>query len=529
MMREQSTKISLRRGIATGRCICVALMAVVTLLFAAGMPTAQANVSLPRWLFSDHMVLQREAAVPIWGTADPGEKVTVTIAGQTHETTADSEGKWRVQLAPLFPGDPQVLTVAGENTLAYNDVQIGDVWICAGQSNMKMQMSQIVNAEVEIAAADQPAIRLCSPGNNVAPEGPTQTMRGNGWVICTPQSVKAFSAVGYFFAKRLNEELQVPIGLINIAWSGTPAEAWMDPETLASIAPGAAYQADWKNRVSAYDADKAKATYDAAMAQYAADKEKAQTENKTFLGRPPTLEPSPLINSSYPSTLYNALLPPLIPYGIRGVIWYQGEHNIDRGKDYRIVLPALIASWRKLWGQGDFPFYYAQLANFKAPNQSQGWVDVRDSQRSTLAVKNTGMAVTNDLGESNNIHPLNKQEVGRRLGLWALAKTYGKNIVCSGPLYRSHKIEGATIRIAFDYVGGGLASRDGLPLKWFTISGADGQFVPAEARIEGDTVVVSSSAVPQPTAVRYAWKDDPQGANLGNKEGLPASLFETTP
>lgn len=502
-------------------------------LFAAAMlsaMTARADVK-PASVFSDNMVLQRDKPLPVWGKADPGEKVTVKIAGQTQETTAGADGKWKLALAALKLGEPLEMTVAGKNTLLLKNILVGDVWLCSGQSNMARPVPYAQNAAAELAAAQYPATRFFTVPNVTAPDGPSDEITSTGWAACTPETAASFSAVGYFFGKYLHKELDVPIGLINSSWGGTPIEAWTDAESLAAVASGAASQAASKRQVAAYDPEKARAAHEAALTKWNDDKAKVQAEGKEFKVPQPQFVESPLASRNYPSTLYNGMIAPLIPFAIRGVIWYQGESSVGLGKSYRIVFPAMIEGWRKNWGQGDFPFYYVQIANYggaaQTPIQEHGWVDVQESQWATLALKNTGMAVTNDIGDAKDVHPENKQDVGKRLALWALAKEYGRDIVYSGPLYKSCKIEGGKVRLFFDCVGGGLVSRDGQPLKRFAVAGEDKKFFHAKATIDGDTVLVSSKDVPHPVAVRYAWANNPEGANLANKEDLPASLFRT--
>jgi sialate O-acetylesterase len=485
-----------------------------------------ADVKLPA-LFSDNMVLQRDRVVPVWGTAGAGEQVTVTLGEAQATTTANQEGQWRVQLPAQPAGGPFELTVAGKNTLTLHNVLIGEVWIASGQSNMEWPVSLSLHPEQEIAAANYPQIRLFGVKHTVASQ-PRQDTEGT-WVECTPQTVAGFSAVAYFFGRDLHQALGVPVGLIKTAWGGTPAESWISRPTLEA-------HPDLKGLVERWDAVRLQALEDyvGAVDQYfqqvARWVQNAQSSGLlTPMPAAPGL-PGILQNPWRASGLYNGMIAPLIPYALRGAIWYQGESNANRAYQYRTLFPALIQDWRRAWGQGDFPFLFVQLANFTAPPAEPGesdWAELREAQSMALALPNTGMAVAIDLGEADNIHPPNKQEVGRRLALAARAIAYGQPVVYSGPLYQSMAVEGHSIRLWFRHLGGGLVAQGGGPLRGFAIAGADRKFVWAEARIEGETVVVHSDQVPQPVAVRYAWANNPEGCNLFNQAGLPASPFRT--
>jgi len=424
------------------------------------------------------MVLQQKMPVPIWGWADPGEKVTVTLGDAKATATAGQDGKWMVKLEPMAAGGPHAMTVAGANTIALKDVLVGEVWVCSGQSNMQMSVRASNDAEKEIAAADYPNIRLFTVARKIA-EQPVDDCQGS-WVACSPETVPNFSAVGYFFGRKLHKDLDVPVGLINSSWGGTLAEAWTSHEGLL-----------------------------------------VDDDFKPILQRAEKFEPK---NPNQASNLYDGMLHPLIPFAIRGAIWYQGESNVSRAAQYAKLFPAMIADWRKHWGEGDFPFLYVQLAPYRYGNQDpRNCAELWEAQLKTLSVPNTGMAVITDIGNVKNIHPRNKQDVGKRLALWALANTYGKDVVYSGPLYESMKVEGNKIRLQFKHVDGGLVARGG-KLTNFTIAGKDGEFVPAEAEIDGESIVVHSSAVDRPVAVRFGWRDDAE-PNLFNKAGLPASPF----
>jgi sialate O-acetylesterase len=488
---------------------------------------SRADVRLPG-VFGDHMVLQRDMAVPVWGWGDPGEKVTVSLGDQTKTATADRSGKWMIKLRPLKAGGPYVLKVQGKNTIERSDVLVGEVWLCSGQSNMQMTVNGCNNFEQEQAAANLPRIRMMTVAR-VAAETPQTDCKGD-WAVCSPETVGAFSAAGYFFGRELHKQLDVPVGLINSSWGGTPIQAWTslgDQQAAPKLKP---MLDDWSKRIAAYDPEKDKAAYEKQLAAWKKQVEKAKADGKQT-PRKPVPQGDPKLSQNRPANLYNGMITPLAPYAIRGALWYQGESNAG-GKDamlYGLQLSMMIRNWRRIWGQGDFPFEWVQLPNFhaaqKEPSEPSGWVTVQEEMRKTLKVRNTGMAVTIDIGEADNIHPKNKQDVGKRLALWALAKTYGKDVVACGPLYKSMKKRDGKIVVKFDYGGGGLLMT-GDKLKGFAIAGADKQFVWADATIQGDAVVVSSPTVKNPAAVRYAWADNPD-SNLYNKDGLPASPFRT--
>ncbi|WP_417734722.1 sialate O-acetylesterase [Rosistilla oblonga] len=452
-------------------------------------------------IFSDSMVLQRELPAPVWGWADAGEEVTVTLGSQTKKTKAGDDGRWQVQLENLQANATgQKLVVAGSNTIELNDVLIGEVWICSGQSNMEWPLSKATNGSEEVAASDHPQIRLFNvPGHTTSPVA-KETCAGE-WKVCQPGSAGGFSAVGYFFGRRLQKELNVPIGLVGTNWGGTRIEPWVSPEGFHKV-PELKSIAD---QVDAYTA-----------------------ETK--------------VGASSPSAIYNAMVHPLVPFSMRGAIWYQGESNGAEGESYYHKTRALVSSWRELFNP-NLGFYWVQLADFKQPTDDpaggDGWAKLREAQTKALDIDHTGMAVITDIGEANDIHPKNKQDVGDRLAQWALHQTYDKQqIVPAGPLFKSQKIEGDSIRLSFDYVGGGLivGKKEGLAateevkqgkLARFAIAGADKKWHWADATIDGDTVVVKSAEVAEPVAVRYAYSMNPEGANLYNKEGIPASPFRT--
>ena len=634
---------------------------LVVLLCACSWPVL-ADPVLPG-LFSDHMVLQQQRALPIWGWADPGEQIVVTLGAQSRRAVASPDRRWKVLLSPMKAGGPFLMTVRGKKAILIKDVMVGEVWVLSGQSNMTFALSSAAGAETEIPQANYPEIRLFTVPQESTLH-PQQDTLAN-WQICTPETSKEFSAVGYFFGRELHEKLGVPIGLIHSSWPGTGAEEWAslpslhgDPQ-LASIlgswqdAPGeakylAAHAADF--RIEFGDFEFMKRDSDAAVSfsnfddgssrntlggswtytwktapdtvfqltqpgrrgsGYAAQVSGqlgASDTARLVSNFSPNLSPADL--SAYdgirfyyrgkgyfrfrslqptitdwddygtsafqarpdwqavtiwfrdlkqdgwgvtmpftpqalsglvlemvrapddiarpPAGLFNGMIAPLIPYAIRGAAWYQGESNARKAYQYRRLLPAVIKGWREVWGEGDFQFLIVQLPNYGAHDvqaDENAWAELREAQLMALQVPNTGLAVTIDLGEADDLHPHQKAEVGRRLALWALGTTYGEDILYSGPLYDAMKIENSRIRLSFKHAAGGLEARRGT-LRGFAIAGADKRFHWAEAIIDGNTVLVSSPEVSDPVAVRYAWGGNPD-CNLYSQEGLPASPFRT--
>ncbi|MCX5675360.1 MAG: sialate O-acetylesterase [Planctomycetota bacterium] len=488
---------------------------------------AQADVKLPA-IIGSNMVLQADMKAPIWGWADPGEKVTVTLGDQKAEAAADKDGKWQVRLEAMKAGaGPLEMTVAGKNTLKLANILVGEVWICSGQSNMAMSVKSSGDSDKEIAEAKYPKIRLFKVAN-VTSDTPLTDVKGQ-WEECSPETVPGFSAAGYFFGRDLFKALGVPVGLVHTNWGGTPAEAWTSREGLESEPTLKPIYERYEQTLAAYP--KAKESWEAVKDKRIADWEKAAQKAKAdgkAAPRKPGPPAAPGTGAGRPSCLYNGMIAPLIPLGIRGAIWYQGESNAGRPLEYRRLFPAMIQDWRKHWGQGEFPFLFVQLANFMARKDEpadSNWAALREAQTLTLALPKTGQAVIIDIGEGNNIHPKNKQDVGKRLALAALAGTYGKDVVYSGPMYESMKAEGDKVVLKFKHVGGGLVAK-GDKLTGFAIAGEDKKFVWADARIDGDTIVVSAKDVAKPAAVRYAWADNPD-CNLYNKADLPACPFRT--
>lgn len=464
------------------------VVGILTVLAFTPLPTVgHAETSVPA-VFGSGMVLQRELPIVVWGQDAPGTPVRVSVANREAAAKTDSDGRWRVTLEELRAEGPHVMTVRGSSTLRFDDVLVGEVWLCSGQSNMEWPVREALNPEAEIAAANHPRIRHLKL-NHRASRKPTDDVDTQGtWQTCSPDTVANFTGVGFFFARYIQAQLDVPVGLIGSNWGGTRIEPWIPPGGFKSVP---------------------------ALADIA-DK----------LDQFPTIKDDGAVSHQSPLAIYNSMIHPLVPYGIRGALWYQGESNMGEHMIYHEKMKALIQGWRQLWKRDDLPFYFVQLAPFryKAPHLPPlMW----EAQTATLSVPHTGMAVTVDIGNVADIHPRNKQDVGKRLALWALSQTYGQaGIVVSGPLYHSMRVETGRIRLFFDHLGGGLVSRDGQALRHFTIAAADQKFVDATAVIDGDSVVVSSPDVAHPIAVRFGWHEESE-PNLSNAAGLPAAPFRT--
>jgi sialate O-acetylesterase len=507
----------------------LALMFLVLAL--AGVSAARAEVRMPK-VFGSHMVLQQGKPLPIWGWAQPQEKVKVQIAGITQETQANEKGEWKVVLPAMPAGGPFAMVVSGSDAITFEDVMIGEVWLCSGQSNMEMGIGQAANGAAEIAAANHPGLRLLVVPKRLAPQ-PEADMEGT-WKVCTPQSAaegpwNGFSACGYYFGRTLNQQLGVTVGLIDASWGGTCIDTWTPPVGFAAVPA----LRDENERVQLADpysplhqqrAGEACQTIEqwlgAAKAAVAAEK-----PVPSLPGFPEELL-SPH-NEQNPTALFNGMIFPVCPFAMRGAIWYQGEANMGQGMLYTEKMKALVGGWRQLWQEGDFPFYFVQIAPYNYGDNPATEAELWEAQAAApTAIPNTGMTVVNDIGNLNDIHPTNKQEVGRRLSLWALAHTYGRsNVVCSGPVFKSMTVEGDKIRLAFDQVAGGLSSRDGKPLSWFEMIDSDeGGFVPADAQVDGATIVLSSPQIKHPAAMRFAWSMLAE-PNLMNSAGLPAGAF----
>ena len=515
------------------KLVCYVLLSVVFLLVLnAGV---LADVRLPQ-IFGSKMVLQRDIELPIWGWADPGEKVTVEIGNNKAQATANGKGQWMVKLSRMKAGGPVDVVVKGKNTIRLTDVLIGEVWVATGQSNMEMGVTEVVNSQQEVAEANYPQIRLFMVRWSTSAWPVSDFIEPvdfyEKWRICNPENITkgeygGFSATAYFFGRELHKQLGVPIGLIDSSWGGTYIEPWTPPEGFAAIkADEITRQIEYANKI-----------YQKTVQDTLVQLESwLQNARKTVAAGGFALSPAPpwpehlLNNNRRPTALYNSMIHPLVPFAIRGAIWYQGESNFRDGMMYHEKMKALIGGWRTAWGQGDFPFYFVQLAPYKYRNSKPSSLpEMWEAQVKSLSIPNTGMAVITDLvHDITDIHPINKQGVGKRLALWALAKTYGReNLVYSGPLFKSMKVEGDSIRVSFNHIGGGLTTRDGNVPDFFEIAGSDKKFVKAKAKIDRDTVVVSSGEVSEPVFVRFGWHEDAV-PNLINKEGLPASPFGTS-
>ena len=501
---------------------------------------AQDGLALAK-AFGDHMVFQQGKPTAVWGMAPAKAEVTVEFAQQLLKATAGADGAWSVQLAALKTNaEPQTLKVsAADAKLELTDILVGEVWMCSGQSNMAWTLSRAGNATEAAATANHPNLRLFTTPPATAAT-PQRDITGGQWQICTPDTAPSFSAVGYFFGRELVEKLDTPIGLVGTAWGGKPSEAFTSRETLEATPAAKPLLAEMDAAQAKYDPvaaearyAKSKAAYDAKMKAFREAKKKG--ENPKNPGRAPGKQSAPNLNPSASCAIYNRMIAPWNSFAIAGAIWYQGESNQYRAVQYETIFPAMIADWRKQRGGDEIPFYFVQLANFKAPSTEPGvadvWAELQNAQTLTLQkLPKTGMAIINDIGEAGNIHPKNKEDVGKRLSLWALAQHYGQKVSpISGPILKSHEIVDGGIRVHFDHVGDGLKSRDGEKLQRFAITGDDQKWVWANAKIEdgGKSVLVSSPEVAKPAAARYAWAANPEGANLVNSAGLPASLFRT--
>ena len=495
-------------------------------MFAAASLHAEVKLASP---FTSHMVLQCDTKVPVWGTADAGETITVEFAGQKKSATADANGNWRVDLKSMkASAESRTFTVIGSKTaqpVQLDDVLVGEVWLASGQSNMDFSMSKkikyfagVTNEEAEIAAANYPLIRMFV---GVAQKTYAPTNRvGGEWKVCTPENAPAFSAVAYFFARDLQREIKIPVGVVVESFGASTAEAWIDRPTMANDPKLKPLLDSFDGKVENFKTNRPALVAALRLQEVAATNDAPKSRRRTPGPR------DPVQDQHNATVLFNGMIAPVIPFAIRGAIWYQGESIVDANKGgielYPHVQATLVRDWRQLWGEGDFPFYIVQLAGQEAASNSPL---VREAQAAILSLKNTGMAVATDIGEAKNVHPKNKQDVGDRLARIALANVYRHKIEFSGPVYDSIKIEGDKIRVKFSRADG-LVARDGI-LKWFTLAGADGKFVPANAQIDGKTVVVSSPEISAPLAVRYAWVNFPNGGHLYNSAGLPAAQFRS--
>ena len=486
-----------------------------------------AELKLPA-MFSDSMVLQRDQPIKIWGWATSGSYVSVSLGDQNKTAKADEGGRWELMLDALSAGGPHQLMIEGDGEkFVAKDVLVGEVWLCSGQSNMAMTVSRSKNAAKEEAAAKYPQIRMFKVDSGHSLE-PQQTCTGK-WTVCSPETVGGFTATGYFFGRRLHQELNVPIGLINSSVGGTSVESWTSMPAQTAVASIKPRLEAWQSEDAAFDEAKASAAYEKSLAAWKVKAAAAKADGKP-VPRKPTVPARPRNDRNYPANLFNGKINPLIGYTIKGAIWYQGENSSGRGFShlYGDQLTTLIKDWRDRWGQGNFPFGWVQLPNFRAaqtqPSQTDGWVLVQEGMLKTLKVPHTGMAVTIDVGEEKDIHPKDKQTVGHRMAQWALADVYKKDVIAMGPVYRGSTIRGNEVTIEFDFADG-LKSR-GDTVAGFAIAGEDKRFVAAKARIDVNKVIVSSDKISNPASVRYAWAANPV-ISLYNSADIPASPFRT--
>ncbi len=493
---------------------------------------AVAELNLP-FFFTDGMVLQQEKGARIWGWSSPNAEVKATFGGKTASTKCDPQGAWKLQLDGLKASSEgrELIIEAPGHRKVIKDVLVGEVWIASGQSNMEWRMSGADGGNEEDQVANDSLLRVFEL-NNEAKASPQNNCWGK-WRATKPGHTKSFTAVGYFFAKKIRQELNVPVGIIECAWGGKPVQAFVSRDGLAKTPAGLKLVKWQEGVISRYDPKKAEEDYQRRLAKYQAD---LAAWNKTKKGKKPRgfgKPQHPATNPRHPCTIYNGMIAPLTGYGARGVIWYQGESNANKqtSSDYEELLGSLVADWRTRWGQ-DLSFYWVQLANFKKPTTAPGandpWTVVQDEMRRALkTIPNSGMAVINDVGDAKDIHPRNKRAVGERLARLALAKNYGKkDLVFSGPLYAGHEIKEGKVHLNFEF-NDGLKSRDGKPLQRFEIAGEDGKWHWATAEIKEGRVILSNKQIKNPMKARYAWAANPLGANLVNGEGLPASCFTT--
>jgi sialate O-acetylesterase len=478
---------------------------------------AKAEVSVSP-VFGDSMVVQRETPIRVWGWTTAGVDIKVEMAGHEASGKADKDGRFDVKLDPLPAGGPHEMIITADETLKFKDVLVGEVWLCSGQSNMQWNVASANDPDLESLTAKYPNLRLITVPQ-VGVQEPQNSFEGS-WQACTPETVKDFSAVGYFYGRQLHQTLDVPIGLIDNAWGGSAAEAWVRRDLLEKEDRYDGLLKKWDDLAESYDFEQEKEKWKQRVAKWEETKKGAKP-------RPPRNQ---LAGQHRPANLYCGVLHPILGFTIRGAIWYQGESNSARAHQYRHLFPLMIQSWRDEWGQDDFPFYWVQLADFRdevdAPGDSD-WAELREAQTMALSLPNTGEAVITDLGEASDIHPKNKQDVAKRLARWALAKQYGYQIPCQSPAYKSMEVKGGKVAIKFDHVGRGLDTFDVRRPIGFAVAGEDKVFVQADAKIVGtDTVEVWSDKVEKPVAVRYAWANNPI-CNMQSKIGLPMTPFRT--
>ncbi len=510
-------------------------LAFLIVAYSLSVASVQAELSLPHF-FSDHMVIQRERPVAVWGQASANADVQISFKTKTVSTKADANGNWRATIeSGLADAKGSVLTVtSGDRKVEIHDVLVGEVWFASGQSNMFFTMDRVPAYKELIAKADYPGLRMFLAPLVTAVE-PQSNINGQ-WSLASPETVPGFSAVAFFFALKIHQELNIPVGVIKSAWGGKPVETFTSREALNTLPATKALVDEALESDAAFVLSKATAAHETRLKNWqdavAAEHKKPASERKA-LGKKPQMPKRPLNTEGKPGVLFNSMIHPFVGYTMRGAIWYQGEGNAKAGAvPYDQTLPLMIRDWRKRWGD-EFSFYFVQLANYRAPSTAPGtpdpWALLQDRMRLILqTTPKTGMAIINDVGEEKDIHPKDKQTPGERLARWALAKDYGRDVVISGPLYKASLVQGDMIRLTFEHCGKGLQARNGESLKRFEIAGADRVWRWADAKIVGaDSVHVSHAEVKKPVAVRYAWASNPTGANLINSDGLPASVFRT--
>ena len=506
------------------------------LFCAVACQTVLANVKTAS-PFGNHMVLQRNSKIPVWGTATAGEKVTVAFNKQQLMTTTNAEGNWRIDLAKVAAGGPYTLTITGNNSITFTDVYVGEVWVCSGQSNMDMTVAKedrywcgVINEATEVTSANYPLIRVFDV--DFTPAATPQNELTGKWETVSPQTVGHLSAAAYFFARDIQKKLKVPVGLITTAFGASTAEAWIREDALVQQPACKPLVESFKQKLTKYYTDTAaKTKYLADVEKWKSDSAIAKATGKNIPRGP--RNPDPVRDQHNATVLWNGMVKPLVPYAMRGALWYQGESNSPTAKIYRQIMETLITDWRQQWAQGSFPFIYVQLANIgktydSLPAKGGSEAIKREAQLQNLSIPNTAMVVAIDNADSadmNNVHPKNKQEIGRRLALAALATVYDEKVAYAGPLYDKMEVQGDKIMLHFKHVNGGLVAKDGV-LKGFAIAGDDKKFAWANATIEGNTVVVSNPGIAAPVAVRYGWGNNPP-TSLYNKENLPASPFRT--
>lgn len=496
------TKFQLSRWIGSAVLGAAALVAT----------DARADVKLPN-IFSDSMVLQQGQENKVWGKDNPGQSITLTIGDKKITATADAAGNWQAKLPAMEVGGPYTLTVAGSSSKTINDILVGEVWICSGQSNMQWSVNQSNDPDLEKLAARFPKIRMIN-FPQVGTQDPIWSHDERKWQVCSPETVGGFSAVGYFFARQIHETTGVPIGMINNAWGGSACEAWINRDVLKSDGKFNKLLEGWAGREAQFE-------------ELTKKQGRTEAEEKTLKDMTGGMR-----GNSRPANIYNGVLKSHLGYGIRGAIWYQGESNAGRAYQYRELFPLMIQNWRNEWGQGDFPFYWVQLADFKAEAKEPGesdWAELREAQTMAMdKLPNSGQAVIIDIGEGKDIHPKNKVDVGRRLARWALAKQYNIPIEYQSPRYSTMQADGEGIVLSFNHLAGGWRPFDVNEPVGFTIAGEDKKFYPAQAKIvDGGKVRVSSPNVAKPVAVRYAWADNPVCNMYGAASGLPLTPFRT--